>query len=131
MEATFGALLQPPTTIFTVTFSTPPPGAISYAWQGAIGCGTFAPFSKRPLDFRDGDQQAVWTHPDAPAPSLAAQDLDGDGIPDFCPHPLSDQPNFSHPGTVSVRITLANGTKILCTYSGSLTGTGECQAVKE
>jgi hypothetical protein len=126
----FTADLQPPSTIFTVTFPKNPPNeAITYSWQGAIGCGTFAPFSKKPADFRIGDQQAIWTHPNAPDPSLAQQDKDGDGLPDFCPHNEDPTTSTSHPGTVSVQLAFGGRIKILCTYSGSLSGTGECHGV--
>jgi hypothetical protein len=131
-RAVLKAVLQPPSTIFTVSFPDGTAGEISYLWQGLIGCGTFAPFAQRPADFRNGDSQASWTHPNAPDPSLAKSDHDGDGVPDYCPH--TDVLNFTHPGTISVMIQLRIGdgpstyyAYALCTYSGSLSGTGKCQ----
>lgn len=136
----FTASLQPPSTIFTVSAVAPALGSRElawtylYNWRGAIGCGAFEPFSVRPADFKETtDPEARWTHPNAPDPSRAHEDFDHNGVPDFCPH--SEELNVAHPGTVSVEISVSLNFNIfpvtlliLCTYSGSLSGTGECKA---
>ncbi len=120
------AELAPPSTIFTVEFPNGVPLGETYAWTGAIGCGTFIPFSKTPSAPVLGIPEARWTHPDAPPPppDLSRSDADGDGIPDYCPH--SEVPNFSHPGTITVVMSDGKGGDAYCTYQGSLTGTGQC-----
>jgi hypothetical protein len=102
---TFKAELVAPSTIFTVAFPSGAPSSETYRWIGAIGCGTFVPFSKTPSAPVSGGPQATWTHPNAPPspPDLSRSDLDGNGIPDFCPH--SEVPNFSHPGTITVLLS--------------------------
>lgn len=127
---TLFAHLVAPSTIFVVEFPSGAPSGETYQWIGAIGCGTFAPFSKTPTAPRPGSSTATWTHPNAPLPppDLSKSDVDGDGVPDYCPH--SEVPNFSHPGTITVLMSDGKGSDAYCTYSGSLEGIGQCHLGK-
>ena len=124
------ARLVAPSTVFTVEYPNSVPAGLTYRWIGAIGCGTFAPFSKAPSAPVSGGSEAIWTHPNAPLPppDLSRSDLDGNGVPDYCPH--SEVPNFSHPGTITVLMTDGKGADSYCTYEGSLDGTGQCHLGK-
>ena len=124
------AHLVAPSTIYAVEFPGGAPAGETYQWIGAIGCGTFSPFSKTPTALRSGGSTATWTHPNAPLPppDLSRSDADGDGVFDFCPH--SEVPNFSHPGKITVIMTDGRGGDAYCTYDGSLEGTGQCHLGK-
>ena len=124
------AHLVAPSTIYAVEFPGGAPAGETYQWIGAIGCGTFSPFSKTPTALRPGGSTATWTHPNAPLPppDLSRSDADGDGVFDFCPH--SEVPNFSHPGKITVIMTDGRGGDAYCTYDGSLEGTGQCHLGK-
>jgi hypothetical protein len=124
------AHLVAPSTIYVVEFPGDAPAGETYQWIGAIGCGTFSPFSKTPTALRAGGSTATWTHPNAPLPppDLSRSDADGDGVFDYCPH--SEVPNFSHPGRITVVMTDGRGGDAYCTYDGSLEGTGQCHLGK-
>ena len=126
----FKAVLAAPSTIFTVEFPGGAPSGETYTWTGAISCGTFVPFSKTPTVPVSGGPEAKWTHPNAPLPppDLSKSDLDGNGIPDYCPH--SEVESFSHPGTITVMMSDGRGGDSYCTYQGSLTGIGQCSLGK-
>ncbi len=93
------AVLNPPTTTYTVRASDPDGNALTYRWGGSVSCGSYAPPASA------GATTAQWSHQD--------------GDPPNCPH---DQ-GTSHPGTVSVRVSDGTAT-ITCTYEGSESGTG-------
>ncbi len=124
------AHLVAPSTIYAVELPGGAPAGETYQWIGAIGCGTFSPFSKTPSAPRPGGSTATWTHPNAPLPppDLSRTDADGDGVFDFCPH--SEVPNFSHPGRITVLLSDGHGGDAYCTYEGSLDGTGQCHLGK-
>jgi len=133
---TLTADLQPPTTAYNIErdIRVPRDPTITYTWKGAISCGVFSSSTGTrkvtggAVIFEQAGTRVEWTHPDAPRPEDAKQDLNGDGIPDFCPH--SEVPNFSHPGTITVTVSDGKSMDAYCTYEGSLTGTGQCKPGK-